>query len=571
MYKTIFTYLLFVACISFSFGQPSAAISEEVKANVQQRVDAGVSAGIVVGVVDESGTHFYSYGVKSRESDEKVDEHTIFEIGSVSKTFSAIMLANMALNGELALEDPIQKYLPEGVTAPSRNGESVQLVHIANHTSSLPRMPSNFNPADPSNPYADYTVDLLYEFLNDVELTRDIGSKYEYSNYAMGLLGYTLAKTKGKENFEDLLVETITGPLGMDNTRVRLTPSMKRQLAMGHSGYEEVSNWDLAPAVAGAGGIRSNVIDMLKYIKANMGMTKTDLYPAMQLSHQKTTVENIETEVGLGWHLRSEDDLEIVAHGGATGGYRSFAGFLKGGKIGVVVLSNSNAGVQDIGAHILNPKKELKDIKPSVGFAMRDVIAKDGIDAGIKAYHDMKNNHKENYYFSNRELNDLGYYYMLRDELEKSATVLKLNVEEYPEESNPYDSYGEVLMKLAIANYKKSVELNPANQNGIQMLKKMGVNADGLVKEVTVSTDVLERYVGKYQLATEFIITVTRKGEELFAQATGQAQFQIFPKSETEFYLKVVEAAVTFNLSDQGEVESLTLHQNGRDMPGKRL
>lgn len=571
MYKTIFTYLLFVACISFSFAQQSAAISEEVKANVQQRVDAGVSAGIVVGVVDESGTHFYSYGVKSRETKEKVDEYSIFEIGSVSKTFSGIILADMTLKGEMALEDPIQKYLPEGVKAPSRNGETVKLVQIANHTSSLPRMPSNFNPADPANPYADYTEDLLYEFLNGVELTRDIGSKYEYSNYAMGLLGFTIAKTKNKENFEDLLIEVITSPLGMDNTRVRLTPSMEEQLAMGHSGYEEVSNWDLAPPVAGAGGIRSNAVDMLKYIKANMGMTKTDLYPAMQLSHKKTTAEDIETEVGLGWHLRSEGDLENVAHGGATGGYRSFAGFLKGGKIGVVVLSNSNADVQDIGAHILNPKNELKDIKPSVGFAMRDVIAKDGIEAGIQAYHDMKNNHKEDYYFSNRELNDLGYYYMQREDLEKSAAVLKLNVEEYPEDSNPYDSYGEVLMKMAIANYKKSVELNPGNQNGIQMLKKMGVNSDGLVKEVTVSTDVLENYVGKYELAPGFIMTITRKGKELFAQATGQPQFQIFPKSNTEFYLKVVEAAVTFNLSDKGEVESLTLHQNGRDMPGKRL
>jgi len=124
---------------------------------------------------------------------------------------------------------------------------------------------------------------------------------------------------------------------------------------------------------------------------------------------------------------------------------------------------------------------------------------------------------------------------------------------------------------MAIANYKKSVELNPANENGIEMLKKMGVNTDGLVKEVTVSTEVLKSYVGQYELAPEFILTITRKGEELFAQATGQPQFQVFPKSDTEFYLKVVVAAITFNLSDKGKVESLTLHQNGRDMLGKRL
>lgn len=569
MLKSIITSILFLAFLPISYTQPDKGIPKEVKESIQQRVDAGINAGIVVGVSDDSGTHFYSYGVKSKETKEAVDKNTVFEIGSISKTFTGIILAERVLNGEMSLDDPIQKYLPESVKIPMHNGESIKLVDIANHTSALPRMPTNFNPADPNNPYADYTEDLLYEFLNGVELTRDIGSQYEYSNLAMGLLGYTLAKTKNMD-YDDLMVETIAKPLGMKDTRVRLTPDMKKQLAKGHNLYEEVSNWDLAPTMAGAGGIRSTAVDMLKYLEANMGKKKTDLLPAMQLSHQKTT-SDLATEVGLAWHISKTDGMEVVAHGGATGGYRAFAGFIKGGNKAVVVLTNSNASIDDIGGHLLNPNNKLQEIKASVGPTIHTVIEEQGIEAGIRAYGDMKKKGGNDYVFSDAELNTLGYMYIGKGELEKAEALLKLNMQEYPEVANVYDSYGEVLMKMAIVNYKKSIELNPANQNGIDMLAKMGESVEGLIKEIVVAESVLESYVGKYELAPDFIITVTRRGTELFAQATGQPQFRIFPKSDTEFYLKVVKASVTFNISESGEVESLTLHQNGMHIPGKRM
>jgi tetratricopeptide (TPR) repeat protein len=142
--------------------------------------------------------------------------------------------------------------------------------------------------------------------------------------------------------------------------------------------------------------------------------------------------------------------------------------------------------------------------------------------------------------------------------------------------SNAYDSFGESLMKLgkndlAIKNYRKSVALNPNNQNGIDSLKNFGDDISDLVKEVKVSNAVLETYIGKYELQPGFILSVTREGNQLKTQATGQPVFDIFPKSENEFYLKVVDAQLAFNKNDAGDIDSVTLFQGGREMIGKRI
>src|SRR5208283_4407870 len=118
-----------------------------------------------------------------------LDGDTVFEIGSITKVFTALLLADMAQRGEVALTDPVSKYLPKGVKMPGRNGHAIMLQDLATHTSGLPRLPSNMKPKDFMNPYADYTPELLYQFLSSYELPRDPGSKWEYSNLGAGLLG----------------------------------------------------------------------------------------------------------------------------------------------------------------------------------------------------------------------------------------------------------------------------------------------------------------------------------------------------------------------------------------------
>ncbi len=578
MYKSLLTLLFILSSVAMNFAQTAAAktdaIPQEVKTHVDALIEAGVNTGIVIGVLDADGEHFYSKGVRSMKTGVPVDENSVFEIGSISKTFTCTILADMVKEGKMKLDDPLQKYMPKGITVPTRNGKEITLVSMANHTSALPRMPSNFDPADNNNPYADYTERLLYEFLNGYELTRDIGSQFEYSNYAMGLLGYTLAQ-QNEMTYAELLKKRITGPLGMNNTDIVCGVTMKANLAKGHSGLEEVSNWDLA-TLAGAGAIRSTASDMLKYLAANMKGINKNLKPAVQLAHKKSTMGEDLPDMGLGWFIQEVNGMPALSHGGATGGYRAFAGFLKDGNKAVVVLTNSTANVENIGQHLFDSTVALKEVKRLIANDLKVIIDKEGIRKGKETYRKLRADKSEDYEWDEGDLNNLGYSYLNKGEMDKAIAVFQLNIEAYPEESNPYDSMGEAYMKnedkeKAIKYYKKSIELNPGNQNGIDMLKKMGVDVSDLVKEVKVDAKIMKSYVGKYQLTPAFFITVTHEDGGLHIQATGQSKFPVFPKSETRFYLKVVEADIEFYPSEDGKVDKMTLFQNGAEMKGLRV
>lgn len=565
-------FLFFIVCLQFSFtamAQSKAGLSKELVNNIEQRIANEVNPSIAIGIIDENGTRYYSFGTKTLGG-EAVDEHTIYEIGSISKTFTAILLANMAEQGTLKVDDPAQKHLPTKAKMPTRGEAVITLGHLSDHTSALPRMPDNFTPSNQANPYADYTFDQLYAFISSHELRRDIGSEYEYSNLAQGLLGQILA-IKADTDYEALMIDVIAKPLKMKETKIVFDERMKKNLAVGHADGMEVENWDI-PTLAGAGAIRSSTHDLLKYLAANMGLQKSKLYPAMKATHQVRHDKAGNNRVGLGWHIMSSKNGDIIWHNGGTGGYRAFAGFIKETKTGVVVFTNATESVDDIGIHLLDPSFELRTVKKSITSILRKAIKNEGIDAAIQQFNEIKKNEKEEYDFGEVPINALGYTYM-NTNLKAALAIFKLNVEMYPEAFNVYDSYGEALMKdgqkeLAIENYKKSIELNPGNTNGIEMLAKMGVEME--VKELKIQEDLLETYVGTYELAPQFNIVITRKGEQLFGQATGQPQFELFAKSETEFYLKVVDARVVFTTNDAGMVESLTLFQGGQEILGKK-
>jgi hypothetical protein len=430
-------------------------------------------------------------------------------------------------------------------------------------------MPSNFKPANPGNPFADYTVEQLYSFLSGYELTRDIGSEYEYSNLAQGLLGHILAKNSGT-TYEGLLIDAIASPLGMTETKITFDENMKKHLATGYSNSAAVENWDL-PTLAGAGAIRSSTHDMLKFLSANLGLTTSPLMNAMNMTHQVRHDKAGAMRVGLGWHIAKGKLGDVIWHNGGTGGYRTFAGFVKETSTGVVVLTNSTAGADDIGFRLLNPDAPMTEPKASIVPLIRKEADSKGAEAAVSLYHELKKS-KPDLDFSEDVLNLLGYSYVEKN-LPVALALLKLNVEQFPESSNAYDSYGEALLKnnqkeLAIENYKKSVALNPGNSGGIAALEKLGVKVE--TKDADVPESVLETYVGTYELFQGFNLEVTRNGKQLFTQATNQGKFEIFPKSTTEFYLKVVPASITFNASGE-KVESITLHQNGQHVPGKRI
>ena len=339
----------------------------EIRQILIDRIDVQrQSEGIVVGIIDAHGRRVVSYGVLDKGDPKPVGEDTMFEIGSMTKVFTSLILADMVQRHEVALDDPVAKYLPRGVKVPERGGKQITLIDLATHTSGLPPLPTNFAPKDASNPYADYTVDQLYQFLSGYTLTRDIGSKYEYSNLGGGLLGRALSQRAGLD-YESLIKARITGPLGMDSTAIALTPAMKARLATGHSAnLEPTPNWDL-PTLAGAGALRSDADDMLTFLAAELGYKPTPLVAAMKAQiepRRPTGRPNL--EVALGWHIFDVPAGQIVWHNGGTGGYRTFMGFDAKAGVGVVVLSNTStqSGVDDIGVHLLTGAPLLKPRPP---------------------------------------------------------------------------------------------------------------------------------------------------------------------------------------------------------------
>jgi serine-type D-Ala-D-Ala carboxypeptidase/endopeptidase len=435
---------------------PQAPPDAEIRKILADRVgpeNAGIA--IVVGVIEPKGRRIVAYGSPAKDDKRPLNGDTIFEIGSMTKVFTSLVLMDMVQKGEVALTDPVAKYLPATVKVPERNGKQITLQDLSTQSSGLPRMPTNFHPKDETNPYVDYTPELLYQFLSGYTLTRDIGSKYEYSNLGVGLLGHALSRRAGM-SYEAMVKSRVCDPLDMNSTRVAFSPDMKARLAIGHDADgKAVANWDLN-ALSGAGALRSSANDILTFLAANLGYTKTPLAAAMaqEISIRRPT-GNPDLEIAYAWHIQTKNGNSIIWHNGGTGGYRTYMGFDPKTRVGVVVLSNIStaAGTDDIGRHLLDAS--------------------------------------------------------------------------YPLIKTP--------------------------------------------KEVTVDPKGLDNYVGSYQLAPTMILAVSRDGDQMFVQLTGQPKFQLFSEAPGKFFLKVVDAQLTFNTDAQGKATEAILHQGGRDMTAKRI
>jgi D-alanyl-D-alanine-carboxypeptidase/D-alanyl-D-alanine-endopeptidase len=343
------------ACVS-SRGQEAKmapALSDaEIRILLQDRLDPGADIGLVAAIVSPEGVRIITAGVAGPNGVPALNDDTVFEIGSVTKVFTAVTLSDMIERGEVALDDPIGKYLPADVRVPERNGKTITLIDLVTHTSGLPAIPSNLV-IEPTNPYVHYTVPQLYAFLGEYRLTRDIGGSFEYSNVGVGLLGHVLALKSGI-GYEELVRRRILQPLDMKDTAISLSTSMKARLAVGHDREgNAVSNWDL-PTLAGAGALRSTANDMVKFLQANLA-DSGPLSAALRRSHGKQrNAGDPDTDIGLGWFITKTPAGEIVWHNGETGGYHSFMGLNLKNKSGVAILHNSSADIDDIGFYLLD-------------------------------------------------------------------------------------------------------------------------------------------------------------------------------------------------------------------------
>src|SRR5271169_6871662 len=464
----------------------------------------------------------------------------------------------MVQRGEVALGDPVAKYLPPGTKMPERNGRSITLVDLATHTSGLPPLPTNFSPKDRANPYADYSVEQLYQFLSGYQLTRDIGSQYEYSNLGGGLLGHVLAMRAGM-SYEALVESRICTPLVMNSTRITLTPEMKARLAAGHNAaLDTVENWDL-PTLAGAGGLRSTANDMLTFIAANLGYTKSPLARAMvDMLKERRPTGQPGLEMALGWHVFTTGGKEIIWHNGGTGGYRSFMGFDPKARVGVVLLSNAetSAGVDDIGRHLLDPSvplltppKEHKQVtvdpKLFDGYVGRYQLAPNFIMTITRDGDHLFEQATGQPKFEIFPEGDHDYFLKVVDAQITFITDSQGHATELVLHQNGRDAHGNRI-------------------EGDAPLPKEH-------KQTAVAPKVFDGYVGSYQLTPNFILMITREGDHFFEQVTGQPKAEIFAESDHDYFLKIVDAQITFVTDSNGRATELILHQGGLDQHAKRI
>jgi CubicO group peptidase (beta-lactamase class C family) len=427
---------------------------EQVDAIVQPAVQMEYVKGLAVGVIDREGRDVFGYGITA-DGGEAPDARTVFEIGSVSKTFTATLLAIAVEAKEVRIDQPVRELLPPEVKVPSRDGVEITLEHLATHMSGLPRMPGNFAPADVENPYADYTPAQLYESLSAISLWRTPGTHSEYSNLGAGLLGHALSLKAGKR-YEQLLIDRICTPLKMKDTRVMLTDEMRSRVAAGHDAAgDRTATWDF-DTLAGAGGIRSTPADMLTFVCANLGLTDSPLSKAMALAQQRHAAMDDTVDIALGWMIGKRTGARW--HNGLTGGYHSFVAFVPEKKVGVVVLCNMASGL--------------------------------------------------------------------------------------------VDTIGTQLMQAMLGERVEPIKVH---------------------KAIAIDAKKLDNYVGEYQIPTGALCTITRNGENLYAQLTGQPQLRVYAEGADRFFYHFVDAQITFERGDDGKVQKLVLHQNGLHMLSPRI
>lgn len=303
-----------------------------------------------IGFYQGGDAEFYDYGKVSSKDTSTPNQETVYEIGSVTKTFTTTILAQMVSENKLSLEDRIENFLPENlVNWPEE--QSITFLDLATHHSGLPRIPDNLQSSyrkNPANPYQNYLEGDLLDFLRNYKPVPPSERKVSYSNLGMGLLGYLLTKIDDQPDYETMLKKRILEPLEMHGTFVKDELS---KLVAGHDDHGKmVSSWEM-PVLAGAGAIRSTTQDMLKYLVAEMNSKIT---PEILFKPRYDYDEK--RKIAMGWILQNsdQDDHQIVWHNGGTGGFRSFTGFVRDKDLAVVVLTNSTHSVDEIGFGLIN-------------------------------------------------------------------------------------------------------------------------------------------------------------------------------------------------------------------------
>lgn len=400
------------------------------------------TVGMVIGVVDPTGRRLFVRGPARTGDDESVDGDTVFELGAVTQIFTALLLTDAARRGELSLTDPVAKYLPPDLEPPERKKRQMTLADLATHTSGLPQTVSNVRVVDLNNPNADLTADQLVASIHAHELTQDIGT-YQRSDAGYSLLGIAIEDAL-KTDFATLVHDRLLTPLHMDRTGFADPPD---NVAAFYDEHLNPTPRPRRPQLLGASGLRSTANDLLDFLQAELGQVRTPLAPALSdMTKTRRSTDFLEISSAIGWRIVLLHGTEIVWQAGQGPGYRAFLGYSPQLHAGVVVLSNSSNGIEDIGLHILDPQTPLRKLR----------------------------------------------------------------------------------------------------------------------REIPVNPSEFDALVGRYAVNDNFVLSVTRDGNRLYIQGSGQPRAELFAQDPQRFFLRVVNGEVEFQKDGSGRAHALSLWQNGK-------
>jgi D-alanyl-D-alanine-carboxypeptidase/D-alanyl-D-alanine-endopeptidase len=513
----------------------------------------GATPAIVLGIVEPDGSTRILQAGSAGEGARPLGRRTVFEIGSINKTFTGTILADMVAKGEVKLDDPVQKYMPEGVRVPTRNGREITLLDLATHRSGLPRLPDNFVPADTGNPYAQYSVQTVFDFLNGHQLRRDIGAEFEYSNLGVGLLGIALGRA-ANTSIKELIRQRILEPLGMRMTGYERQGEIAAWLAKGrHPGGVQAPYWDASEAIAGAGGLRSNIDDMLLYLRAQLDPPDNSLGQAILAAQQVQHTFGDGAAFGLNWSIRNTDGRTLVSHGGGTGGFNTLIAFDPQRHTGVVMLTNTGGFEDDIAMDFMLRGAPLSLPEVSVP---REVLAR---------------------YAGEYELAPgLSGYVKLEDD--GTLTVRPPGNVRFRMYA---DSDSTFFLKRTPMRMRFSRDASGAvtgvvmNTSGTDRPARRVSDrtAAPAVRDLPLTAEEMARYEGTYTLqlgGRSLELRVFAQNGRLMSQATGQGAFGLRHQGEHVFIPAFDDDVRLVFTVENGRATSTTLHQGGATVTGAR-
>lgn len=513
-------------------------------AKFAKRLPAG---GIVAAEFDATSVSYTSAGGFA-PAPGIAPEKVIFEIGSITKVFTALLLAETVQEGKARLDDPIAKHLPAELKL-SPEVAAITLEQLSTHTSGLPRMPDNWEPKNMADPYADYGTKELHALLPTLKLEKPAPQPAEYSNLGQGLLGHILSRIHGR-SYEQLVAERIAAPLGLKDTVITLDAEQQARFAPPYSGAKTASPWTF-DALAGAGAIRSTAADMARLGQALMSPGDTPLQRAWDLVRQPRTAMDA-AKLGLAVAISTVDGATTYSHGGGTGGFRTHVEFSPEKKRGLVILINNDA-LEPAGipgalreARLPAAAKPAREELPLPPEKLRELTGVYALNPKVK------------------------FTLLIGDEGRLLARLTGQPFLPLYHAGNDRFFYRAVPAEIQFARGAGgTVASLTLHQNGRELPATRTAEALPVVLFPTAAE--IGAYVGDYELAPGAIFEVKTRGPQLFAKLTGQPEFPVFKERADYFTYDVVEAALAFERDAEGKVVALVLHQNGQTPRAKRI